>query len=714
MNSTIAPIKNTLDSFYQKYTFSPSALTKASLNSPISLSENGDFIQFYVDDIGTIDTIHNQQYAFTTKSNYAGAAIGISNSELTISSKDGTWISGNGDGYGSISINLKGKTVKIAYENNKINVYANNESIHQFNSQPVLEISGFGMYLPGSSERYWDGVVSNIIVNGNKYDIDSNSNDSTIQAETIGTFLTEDEQKELQVAENIGELLGDLKWGIKLNGVNSYFELKENIILSTNGDSLEIGLWTNEKGLISNTGNHGYSFAKNPILNGIGLGVSTTSFALRLDEVSGWPILKTSMSPISNQTIRVEYVNNTIEFYRNGNLEQTYNGQGTMTLSSFGHGSDTYGYWSGIIYYIKVNGEYIDLVNQTVRHNAEIYRDSGIVSDENAHALLQPIKIVGLSDSDFHVYVLNRSTGKYLIHTFHHYYGTNSINGNDVVTWDIWNADSVLDENGENVFQGNINMIYKIGKVNGVDATTEGYHVGSAHGCEVAIFTKCFADGKEFDPSNISGVITCSTFRFVLKSKCYVVDSTHDTGNINNYPAIDEENNPIIHAYHYIDATYQVDNIIKHYNRLVQVRDASVQYIMLAGAMVQKHIRTGLDIQLNDLVNSWNHVELNNGGSSYPTYSAPTGYESIGFDSKHIAADTVIMYGENQICRNQISHVANKFNGHFNVYTHSNQNNLAKCYLNAVGVINSQGLTIDTLQKDDIVEVYVERNIEVK
>ena len=505
-----------------------------------------------------------------------------------------------------------------------------------------------------------------------------------------------------------------LIWEVDFNGTNGYCTLNSPIVLSQNGDSIEFVLRVDEAA-VSFPNGHGYAFALGGASNGIGIGVNKANIAVHLDDGT-W--IQNQGTSEDEQVIKIEYADNKIKLYRGGQVRQTYNGQSTLTIYGFGHSNDSYGYWDGVIRSIKVNGVEYNLVQNFVPYNVTLDRDGGYLTPTQEDKLnkmsLPPIVIVPVSATQFNVKVLNSNTKEYLTHTFVYDYATREIDGETYVTEDVWTASEIRDKDGNVLFQGNLNMIYKVGKVNGVLATdpsvNEDYHIGISHGLEVAQMQKFFADGEEFNPATLDHQITCSAFRMILKSECYVVDSSIDTGNSNNYPKL-EDGDMIVHAIHFLDATYTVDNLIKWYNRLYQVRDAAIQYLMVCGGMVSGFITQDNPAYalLNDVSNSWNEVTTD---GVDVTYSAPSGYVSQSLKGQTILSDTVIMYGDKYILHQRMLNEDNAMQRHSCTYTMNNNNSSVKCYMQPVRTTYLSNP--DTFNEGDVIAVYMERKIETK
>lgn len=191
INSELNPIKDRLNNFYYLYKFNKTN-TKAVLNTPIRLSQNGDSIQFKIVKVGDIDTVQNQQYSFSYGSNNSRIAIGLSANSVYVRAADGsTWIALSKQPTGGTT----GKTIKISYESDVIKVYADSELLTTYNGQPAFELGCFGW---NNTYGYWDGEISDIVVNGTPYILSEKSSTSTVTEILVGSILSAEEKAEIQ------------------------------------------------------------------------------------------------------------------------------------------------------------------------------------------------------------------------------------------------------------------------------------------------------------------------------------------------------------------------------------------------------------------------------------------------------------------------------------------------------------------------------------
>lgn len=183
--------------------------------------------------------------------------------------------------------------------------------------------------------------------------------------------------------------LGD--WALKYNGVNAYSIFQNDIILSQDGDSIEIEFSVESSGPTVG----GYSWIGKKYKSLIGIGVSRTNLCVRSDDDT-WILLNTAIRFDTNKhKLKMEYVNSNILIYVDDVLFSTYTGQKTITLTSIGNANTSYGYWKGNIYSIKVNSEDYNIFSQKI-YNVESYRDNYFLTDSQAEKLDNAVRYENL------------------------------------------------------------------------------------------------------------------------------------------------------------------------------------------------------------------------------------------------------------------------------------------------------------------------------
>lgn len=695
----------------------------------ISLLNEGDYVE--IDCLNNANTETLRSFAFALDGDNIAFSLGTASFGVKA---ENTWLQNFNGAQGQYFTN-KSSNVRHKYKWAKTSdgyaFYLDDELIDTVTTSLVFSISCFGG--PFSSTNYFKGEFYSIKfnINGvekNVYELPGYvvAGDVTVVTEQVASGkLVELQEEVTELQEEVTELsdlvddtvdevndvvpyvelVKKLGWSYKLNGTDSEIVLNEPIVLSQDGDSLEIDLETNER----DTGS--YAFATSGRTSKGGIAVGQNVLWLSPDEGSDNIYFNTTLPSVAHQVIKVEYVSGDIKVYRNGTLLWTYTGQKTMSIYGFGHGwNGSYGYWEGVINSIKVNGAELNLNTSATLTNTDLYRQSGFLTDSQAAQLNPPIIVRKVSSTSFALDILNRGNGKYLTHTFSHNIGSRTIDNVEYNCMDIWNADDIMDD-GVSIFQGNFNMVYKVGAVNGVSSSdasvNEDCNIGSTHGCEVIQFIKFFADGVEIDPVSLTEPLICSVFRIVQKSTCYVGDSSYDTGNSNNYPKV-VDGNMVVNGIHFADAVYRVDNRIKITNRFIQKRN-SVQYSMMCAAMAQAHITDcSVDVILNDADNTWNIV-TNSGGVI--SYNIPAGYVSESLYAKTSKADSVIMDIKGKyILHQSITNMDNSMRTHSRIYSTNNNSSSIKCYLQPL--IPYGQTNADTFNEDDEICALNERSVE--
>jgi hypothetical protein len=675
-------------------------------------SKAGTVQRFYIEDVTDVYAIESEIGQNTTinftKADYSGlyynngvkAANESSNGFVVAIKKDGIYKIGSQSGSAVYS-----RIFFTSYP--EIGVSGLPYSSNEFTA---LQSGYLLISVPTNGTGYYINA-SNIGIQGDITDIQGEITDIQGDITDIRGDIT-DVNQHINSIEPLIKPVRALGWYANLTG-QAIITPRQDIVLSQDGDSLECELDTELTSLTNDSSGYaGYGFARNKNNNNkIAIGAVRQHLYVRSDD-NVWICQYSHSDPYN--TFKIEYADGKINIYTNGVLRTTYNGQKTITIERFGRSSTDYGYWKGIIKSLKVNGVALSLSEDFILDKAELCRDNGFLTDEQQEVLdsvsNSNILITPVSASLFRLKILNHTSGRSLIHPIGKIVGSRVVDGVTYNNTDVWTAHDIKDESGNTVYQGNLNAIYRIGKVNGVSASdaqvNEDYHVGNGHGNEVAVFAKFFADGKEFDPANISEPIKCSSFRMLQKSVCYVVDSSKDTGNEMSYPKI-VDGEMVVHGIHYIDVEYLPDNVIKWYNRFVQVRDVAVQYTMFCGGMVYGELSHNNNVMLNDVDNSWNVVTTD---GSQASYAAPQGYESQLLYGHTVMADTVTMWGDDILIRQSMQNENNGLQSHACVYTMSNNPTSMKCYMQPVRT--TYLANPDTFNKNDVIAVYLERKIE--
>lgn len=178
-----------------------------------------------------------------------------------------------------------------------------------------------------------------------------------------------------QMIENLGNI------AIRLGGQNAGNVIypQNNIVLSTNGDSIEITFGSIDADSFENGG---YTFTKG-VSPTRGIFVTNSKYRVRADDGT-W--LLSARTFASGKTLKVSYENGNVLFYIDGVLDYTYTGQKTITIQSFGNGVvSNYLYWNGVINGMKVNGSVVDIYTYfTFGNSASLYRTNSFLTDAQA------------------------------------------------------------------------------------------------------------------------------------------------------------------------------------------------------------------------------------------------------------------------------------------------------------------------------------------
>lgn len=351
-----SPLQLALKNKSYSYVFKGNENSIAILRNPITLSKNGDSFEIEVD-TEAMDALGAYPLSYCSPSGYA---IGIAVDYISIRDVDGNWLL-----LTYIAPANNNHIVKVQYADNKIYVYIDGEIVRTFDSQSAIKIESFGNGGNGSY-GYWKGTILSIKVNGEQYELYENAilGDVEIVDSETNSFLTEKEKEALEsvaVLEPLAEKIAKWSYNYEFEGnSDSIATLNKPIILSKDGDSLEVEVFTEMKGA-----DNSYTFAAKSESPSIALGIAADYVALR-DVNNKWLYLNnTALS--NTQKVKIEYIGGKVLLYINDVLTSTTDTQSDIRIDSFGDGSHgTYGYWKGTILSIKVNGEQYDLQENAI------------------------------------------------------------------------------------------------------------------------------------------------------------------------------------------------------------------------------------------------------------------------------------------------------------------------------------------------------------
>ena len=167
-------------------------------------------------------------------------------------------------------------------------------------------------------------------------------------------------------------------------GENSYIDLAEDIVLSGDGDSIEMEVTCGSYDENPN----GYGLARTKTNTaGIAIGASYDNLRVRADD-KDWLLLDYDLHINKlRYTFKVSYESGNTLFYVDGELVSTYEGQKTITISSLGNAGD-YGNWVGIIHGMKVNNEEYDFSECVLKGNFSSFTTPDMMVEKAASTLV--------------------------------------------------------------------------------------------------------------------------------------------------------------------------------------------------------------------------------------------------------------------------------------------------------------------------------------
>lgn len=350
-------------------------------------------------------------------------------------------------------------------------------------------------------------------------------------------------QKIKQISDYIGtKTISDLnRYGIRLLGQSdSVINLNNPIILSQNGDSVELFVETNE---LQSVNEKAYAFSNSGSNDSKYYAIALAKDYIGLRDMNANWLYRNDIITDGRIRVKIEYTNDVINLYVNGQLETTIATQSTIQIASIGNGGNgTYGYWNGVVYSLKVNGSELNILKSST-------------SDK--------ITIVNYPDLPKGLLEYNKSADKFIFYDHLKddlYLGFNIshvIDNTEIVYLNEWRL------NGGALYQYNNGVMTEICKTihspeneftikfSGKADYTGGYHGDERIDVDSDSFVKFFADGVLLNLSK-KFVIECADFHYLQRSSLH--ETTNDgTTVITGHPIV---------AYHYKDTECANNQII--------------------------------------------------------------------------------------------------------------------------------------------------------
>lgn len=348
------------------------------------------------------------------------------------------------------------------------------------------------------------------------------------------------------------------------------------------------------------------------------------------------------------------------------------------------------------------------------------YHDAyGVFNDKIDLSIFEPksdIVINPIDNFNFEVNVLDKSSNEYLIHNFKKVkYIDNIVYGDNetatVTTSDIWYANQIKNANNQILMQGNTNFIHYLSNAGHTG------HVGAGHGCVVAKWTKFFADGEEFDPTNITVPIKCSTFRFMVQAEHYLRDSSKGTSE-HSIPSLDENGNPIVTCIETLEGDWTVNNRIKMRNRLNIVYD-NLTFTQCHGAMCCGFYPYFDNFIINNREYIWNKVIYDEDTQTFSRINPIGGTVLTG--SANVLGDETILFGDKYVCKERIIQTDGTRYNKSNIlaWTPPSDGNRLKMYFMPIVCTSSTeniaaGQSVETLNDGDELDITIFRELDIK
>ena len=327
-------------------------------------------------------------------------------------------------------------------------------------------------------------------------------------------------------------------------------------------------------------------------------------------------------------------------------------------------------------------------------------------------AELPKIRVIPKYATQFYVDALDETSHKYIRYIFMHPVFTDSMTYSggtkDVVTYDVWFNNNVNDDAGNLIFQGNTNFIHALNE------TGHTGHVGAGHGCTVMDCFQFFADGKPFDPATLAETIECSSFRFFIKAKHYLIDDSITQSSAHAMPVLDNNGDPVVTSEWVFDGTWY-GNTIEMFNHL-EIKRNNLQFRQCHAGML-----CGFYPNLDNSVLSgrkgmfWNETD-----GTTNTNKDGSGVIFTAGQTTSIIANTVTLFSDNYIASQDINQNDPQMYGKDNIliWMPPNSDNRLKAYLMPCVCTEStaliaEGKTVDVFNVGDSIDVKMVRTIKI-
>ena len=338
----------------------------------------------------------------------------------------------------------------------------------------------------------------------------------------LQTLEDEFEEIDINSLAEIIDAVDELDWqpatgkDYVFNGSSSVAILRTPIVLSQNGDSIEIEL----SAARGNVNPNGYGFSQGNGSAWRGIAATGSAWSVRADDGT-W--ILTSNGRSHTGKIKISYENGNIVFSSPGIADATYTGQKTLTIARFGYspliGSNPK-YWTGTIKSIKVNGQLYDLLNKATLTNVSytpVAPQRSFLTDSEKSQLDKTIKVVSQTvDGISLLSVYIPQTSGYVEYLFRRYIDASA-------NADIWliNYAYKTDDNFVRTTQittvGNWECAIKLlGRAD--------FAGGIAHGSEIYNSITFILDGNIKSFNDLATITDCRTFRILLSSSLYDPD----------------------------------------------------------------------------------------------------------------------------------------------------------------------------------------------
>ena len=494
--------------------------------TPIVLSEDDDELELFVRPDSSMTSQNLGGYSFSKAFSSITVALGIYYGGIGLRADDQTWLFGP-----SLVIDTS-KVIKIKYVSGNIELYEADVLKSTYTGQKTVTLYGLGEQ--NNSYGKWHGLINKFNythdgITTSLFDLPGFSHNEGVE---ITNIPINGDVQNLQnsvttLNEEIDSILGEVSYKYTFNGTDTKADLTTPITLHKNGDYIKFKILSCESDVPDNK------------FYGFSHGTTDTSVAIAFSSIPSCSIRATDSTWIASgvhanfieHEFKIAYEDSKINVYVDENIVHTYNGQKDVVIGGFGY-NKTYGYWTGSISDIEVNGEpYIiseHSLNSTIIQESS--RGSILSKEEKTEIWSTALFEKTASQANFYYKISN---GNYIKVPFKHRYSafTEGAYPSFLDNWGIYVLQECEFANGSmlqthTLFQGGEAEL-AIRCTDGVNNSIFSYVGGAAHGFENISSTENVRDivmllnGNRIAENSVISLQPVEKFEVFAKSLLY-------------------------------------------------------------------------------------------------------------------------------------------------------------------------------------------------